>query len=228
MLLHKIKLVYLYLSKQQTLHTMKVIYESIQKRLSTDVLPGANAHAQMMVPGREIRAAKMKPNPRISAVLLMLYEHQNILHFPLILRPQYDGVHGGQMALPGGGREAQDNDLTDTALRESFEEIGVTVPRNQVLGQLTPFYIPPSNSMVTPYVAFSNEKPTYNIDPNEVDRVVIGDIDTLQDPKNQILKPVTLANGIRFKAPAYQVDGETVWGATAMILAEFLQVLRES
>jgi len=204
------------------------IFESIRLRLSAAELPGASAHAKMMVPGRTIRSAKMKPNPRVSAVLLVLYEQNGILHFPLILRPQYDGVHSGQMALPGGGREEQDGDLIDTAIRETYEEVGVTVPKQQVLGELSTFYIPPSNSLVTPVVAFSHETPSYKIDPNEVDRVVIGDVNTLKDPTNLTSKDIVLANGLKMKAPAYLVDGETVWGATAMILTEFLTVLQES
>ncbi|MGB0521808.1 MAG: NUDIX hydrolase [Flammeovirgaceae bacterium] len=202
---------------------METLYQGIRHRLSKD-LPGFSAHEKMLVPGRKARSAKIKPNPRISAVLLMLYEDNDILHFPLILRPKYDGVHGGQMALPGGGIEAQDTDLEATALRESFEEIGYTVPKTQVLGQLTPFYIPPSNSMVTPYVAYTTEKPRYNIDPKEVDRVVIADIHTLQNPDNHTTKLIDLPNGQQLHAPAYLVDGEIVWGATAMILAEFLHV----
>lgn len=207
---------------------MNSTFEQLRKRLAAEQLPGHTAHAKMMVPGRNLSPAKIKPNPRISAVLLVLYEDEGLLHFPLILRPQYDGVHGGQMALPGGGREEQDTDLMATALRESAEEIGFTVPRDQVLGQLSAFYIPPSHSMITPYVAFSSEKPTYHIDPHEVDRVVIGDVSTLLDPTKQTSKSISLYNGVRIKAPAFIVDGETVWGATAMILAEFLQVLQES
>ena len=204
------------------------VYDSIRERLSQGGLPGEKAHSKMMVPGRLSRAADIKPNPRVSAVLLMLFEQEGVLHFPLILRPKYDGVHGGQMALPGGGREDKDADLTDTAIRESHEEIGFTVPKHQILGELSTFYIPPSNSLVTPYIGFSHEKPSYSIDPNEVDRVIESNVPWIQNRKNLTSKQIVLANGLKLKAPAYMVDGEIVWGATAMILSEFLQVLSES
>jgi len=204
------------------------IYDKLRKRLSEGNLPGEEAHNKMLVPGRKARAVDIKPNARVSAVLLVLYEQDGVLHFPLSLRPKYDGVHSAQMALPGGGREEQDQDLTDTAIRETFEEVGITIPRSQIVGQLSTFYIPPSNSLVTPFIGFATEKPHYKIDPNEVDRVIESTVSWIQDEQNLSSKTIALANGLKLEAPAYLVDNQIVWGATAMILSEFLHVLKES
>lgn len=211
---------------------MQEIFDKIKQRLQEE-LPGKKAQAKMSVPGRDERAeAKRKATekpPRVSAVLILLFMKDGELHFPLILRPAYDGVHGGQMALPGGGREDQDGDLIDTALRECLEEVGFSVPKSQVLGMLTEFYIPPSNSLVTPIVAYSNEIPTYKIDPNEVDRVIEGNVPLFRNPATQQTKAVPVMGGkYSLQVPAFIVGGQTVWGATAMIMSEFMQVLDES
>jgi 8-oxo-dGTP pyrophosphatase MutT (NUDIX family) len=181
----------------------------------------------MAIPDRGLVFPEMKPNPRISAVLILLFLENDVLHFPLILRPTYDGVHSAQMAFPGGGREEQDKDLVDTALRESQEEIGFSTDRIKVLGQLSDFYIPPSHSLVSPIVAYTDQRPTYDIDTYEVDRVIETNLEVVRNPENLSHKQITLQNGYKMKAPAFMVDGQTVWGATAMILSEFLMVLEE-
>lgn len=205
---------------------MNLTFESIKSQLGKE-LPGVNAHKRMAIPNRELTFPKMKPNPRLSAVLILLFWENDVLHFPLILRPTYDGVHSGQMAFPGGGVEVQDKDLIDTALRESMEEVGVSAERTHVLGQLSGFYIPPSHSLVTPIVAYTDKRPIYKIDPYEVKRVVETNLEVVRNPANLSSKHIILQNGYEIKAPAFMVDGETVWGATAMILSEFLAVLEE-
>jgi 8-oxo-dGTP pyrophosphatase MutT (NUDIX family) len=101
-------------------------------------------------------------------VLVLFYEQQGRLHLPLIQRPTYEGVHSGQVALPGGGRENSDADLTATALREAYEEIGVPPGEVTVLGRLTKLYIHPSNYVVTPTVAWTPQRPAFRLDPYEV------------------------------------------------------------
>ncbi len=205
---------------------MNPTFEKIKSQLSKE-LPGVNAHKRMAIPNRELVFPEMKPNPRISAVLILLFWENDILHFPLILRPTYDGVHSAQMAFPGGGIEEQDKDLIDTALRESQEEIGFSTSRTNILGQLSDFYIPPSHSLVSPIVAFTDQRPTYNIDTYEVDRVIETNLEIVRNPENLSHKQITLQNGYKMNAPAFMVGGQSVWGATAMILSEFLAVLEE-
>ncbi len=205
---------------------MNITFEKIKVQLGKE-LPGINRHKKMAIPNRELVFPEIKPNPRISAVLILLFWENGVLHFPLILRPTYEGVHSAQMAFPGGGIEEQDKDLIDTALRESQEEIGFSTSRTNILGKLSDFYIPPSHSLVTPIVAYTDQRPTYNIDTYEVDRVIETNLEIVRNPENLSHKQITLQNGYKMKAPAFMVDGQSVWGATAMILSEFLMVLEE-
>jgi len=168
-----------------------------------------------------------KKEHRICATMLVLFEENGEIYFPCILRPQKSRVHPGQIAFPGGGREEQDKDLSDTAIRETLEEIGVVVPKMQIIGDLTDMYVPPSNSMITPKVAFLKKRPVYNIDPNEVDKVIEVSISGLLDPNNQTIKTIQVQKGIKVNMPAIQIGEYLIWGATARILKEFILVLRD-
>ncbi|MBX2841320.1 MAG: CoA pyrophosphatase [Flammeovirgaceae bacterium] len=201
------------------------IISKLQIRLKTD-LPGKIAHDLMSSPGRLVRE-KIKPiNPRISAVLILLFPKENLIKVPLILRPQYDGVHSGQIAFPGGRREDIDKDVIDTALRETFEEIGVLIPRSQVIGELSQLYIPPSNSLVTPVVAYSKNSLEYEIDTTEVDKVFDVPLHNFKRPENRKMVPLNV-RGFKFIAPSFQVSGQTVWGATAMMISELIMILND-
>ncbi|MBK6830772.1 MAG: CoA pyrophosphatase [Flavobacteriales bacterium] len=97
-------------------------------------------------------ARRQDPPPRESAVLALIYPKDDLPHILLMLRPTYEGVHSGQVAFPGGRREPDDASLHATALREFTEETGASVANIEVLGVLSPVYIPPSRSLVTPYI----------------------------------------------------------------------------
>ncbi len=176
-----------------------------------------------------IREQQTNPakSPRICAVMIAFFEKEGEIYIPCILRPQKSRFHPGQIAFPGGGREEQDKDLNDTAIRETVEEIGVIVPKSQIIGDLTDMYVPPSNSLVTPKVAFLENQPIYNIDPNEVDRVIEIPISDLLNVKNHVTKPITVQKGITVQMPAIRTGAYLVWGATARILKELTLVLRE-
>ena len=103
----------------------------LKKRLK-EQLPGLAAHSKMT---NNIRVREMKlrdKKPREAGVLILIYWHSNRLYVPMILRPIYNGVHSGQMAFPGGRYEKQDRDLIDTALRETYEEIGVNKEKHRI------------------------------------------------------------------------------------------------
>jgi 8-oxo-dGTP pyrophosphatase MutT (NUDIX family) len=165
---------------------------------------------------------------RICAVLIVLFEHDQQIYIPFMARPDDGHVHSGQVSFPGGGREKEDNDLIDTALRETWEEIGVQIGRDQIIGALSDIYIPVSYSLVTPYVAFIPEKPTYRHDPKEVAQMIEVSLSELQNTDNQQEHTVTLPNKIRVKMPAYNVQGHFIWGATARILHELLICWKEA
>ncbi len=185
-------------------------------------LPGLTAHAVM---ASETRLKLKMPSPnertRESAVLILFYPSDNQVFIPLILRPQYDGVHGGQMAFPGGRAEKEDENLIRTALREAQEEIGVRVSDVKILGELTKLFIPPSNFYVQPVVGYMTRKPEFYPDPREVDKVIEITLEDLKKPS--IIGRKTLnVRGVEVETPYYNILDTTVWGATAMMISELL------
>ncbi len=185
--------------------------------------PGFMAHEMMIPKGRLLFPEKGNP-PRQSAVLLLFYKKNGIIYFPLIRRPVYDGMHSGQMALPGGKQEPADTSLIQTALRESAEEIGINPEQLFVLGTLSEIYIQVTHMMVLPVVAFVNEPPVFKTDPHEVDML-------FEIPLIDVLKPETKKTeiwnlrGTATEVPFYLLNHQKVWGATAMILSELKELL---
>lgn len=195
----------------------------LRQRLQ-EPLPGEAAHRLMASSARTKLGIRPNERTRRSAVLILFYPYRDAIYLPLILRPQYDGVHAGQMAFPGGRMERTDRDLIQTALREAQEEIGIRVQDVTVLGQLTELYIPPSNFYVQPVVATLAARPDFYPDPREVDAVVEVKLDTLLD-KTIVSDSQIQVRGVTVDAPYYQIDGYRVWGATAMMIAELLAVI---
>jgi 8-oxo-dGTP pyrophosphatase MutT (NUDIX family) len=191
-------------------------------------LPGLQAQDEMAPPQRFEEISRYQPNAqtRRSAVLILLYPQEQKLFFPLILRPENSGVHSGQIALPGGRKDEEDIDLIHTALREAEEEIGVIVPRHHVLGQLSEFYVPPSNFLVYPVVAWLDEKPAFYPSKDEVVEIFETDLwDFVLGDKRKIKTIST--KYMQSEVPYFDLHNQTVWGATAMILSEFRWILKE-
>jgi 8-oxo-dGTP pyrophosphatase MutT (NUDIX family) len=170
-----------------------------------------------------------KPNEKTkkSAVLILLYPYLGSIHTALILRPPYDGAHGGQVAFPGGQHEYTDETLHRTALREAQEEVGIRTQDVQVLGQLTELYIPVSNYMVLPVLGTMPQRPTFYPDAKEVADVIEIDLAQILNP-NLVGREKLNVRGIEVDAPTYKFDEHVVWGATAMIIAELKMVLEQS
>jgi 8-oxo-dGTP pyrophosphatase MutT (NUDIX family) len=190
-------------------------------------LPGPEAHE----PLRAIPAGLIKPKfdhktpPRPGGVLILLYEEEGIIKFPLTQRPDYLGTHGGQISFPGGKAEP-DEDIITTALREGEEEIGVARSRIKVIGRLSEFFVIPSNFIVTPVIAYVEQRPQFFPDPKEVVRVLEGRLDRLIRSDAVQTKEIMAAKIYPMLAPHFEIEGEVVWGATAMILNEFRIVLQ--
>ncbi len=177
-----------------------------------------------MLPKGRLLQAKGSIPPRSSAVLLLLYPQNNELYFPLIRRPIYNGMHSGQMALPGGKMEEGDASLIQTALRESHEEIGVDKNSVEILGSLTDLYIEITHMQVLPVVGYVGKKPDFSIQVSEVDALFEIPLSHLFNPE---LKKKEWWNlrGELIEIPFYHLSEQKVWGATAMILSEFEQLL---
>jgi 8-oxo-dGTP pyrophosphatase MutT (NUDIX family) len=163
--------------------------------------------------------------PRLASVMLALYHIDNELHLPFIVRPNYDGVHSGQVAFPGGKMEETDLSAVHTAIRETYEEIGVGVAHEQVIGAMPKVYVVPSNMLVTPVIAYLDRKPEFVIDHNEVAKVLEVSISDLLNPNNHGKRQVIMPNNIRMNFPSFLVQGEEIWGATARMLSEFFKLI---
>ena len=191
-------------------------------------LPGEKAHELFRArPVGDIRPLiDHKDPPRPGGVLLLLYEDQGIVKFPLIKRPEYTGAHSGQVSLPGGKSEPGE-DAFQTALRECEEEIGVAPHAVRIIGRLSDFYVIPSNYIVTPVVASVAVKPVFRPDPHEVARIIEGRLADIAAEDAMKEKEIIAAGKYRMMAPHFEVENEVVWGATAMMLNEFRTVLRD-
>jgi len=192
-------------------------------------LPGRNAHLLMSPQPVDFRrfSLEVPQNHRKSAVLLLFYPDLGKGFFPLIKRPIYSGVHSGQVALPGGKMEKNDPDVIFTALREAEEEIGVDACKVEVLGRLSDLYIPVSNFLVSPVVGFLEDLPRLVPEQKEVSKIISTSVQDMVRPELKKRTYLELGGGIRLDTPFFDIDGEVVWGATAMILSELLCLLRE-
>lgn len=160
------------------------------------------------------------------AVLIAFYEENGQLYFPLIQRPTYDGVHSGQIALPGGKKEESDRDLIQTAIRESYEEVGIDPAKVEVIGTLSSFYVGASNFQVLPVLAHLQEKPLWKPEPSEVDEIIESPLEAFLRP--DAIKEKTLnIRGFSMMAPYFDVKGKVIWGATAAMLSELMMIIEE-
>lgn len=192
-------------------------------------LPGKESQLQMApqpIDPRRI-ASKIPEGHRKSGVLLLFYPDATELFFPLIKRPQYPGAHSGQVALPGGKMEEGDPDVVFTALREAEEEIGIDAGKVEEIGSLTELYIPVSNFLVTPIVGFLDHKPTFIPEQREVDKILPFALNQLIQPEIVKHTSISMGGGKYLETPYFDIAGEVVWGATAMILSELIHVVKQ-
>ncbi|MCC5937503.1 MAG: CoA pyrophosphatase [Lunatimonas sp.] len=186
-------------------------------------LPGREGQMLMApIPIDESRFGQVD-NARVrrGAVLVLFYPGEAGCMVPFIKRPTYSGVHSGQVSLPGGKWDPEDEDLQITALRETYEEIGVPAAEITVFGSLSQLYIPPSNFSVLPFLGYTENKPRFRPDPHEVERLITCSFEYLAS--RDIRKKKPLQAGLQtLNAPYFDIDNEVVWGATAMILSELL------
>jgi 8-oxo-dGTP pyrophosphatase MutT (NUDIX family) len=203
--------------------------EQLKERL-LQPLPGDEKQF-LMAPVTRKRIKDLSPdqfNPRRSAVLILLFPINNVLKTVLIQRTEYKGVHSGQVAFPGGKFEETDKELVNTAIRETYEEIGIEPNDLTVLGKLSDLYITPSNFLVSPYVAYMNKIPVFHPNELEVQKVIVIDLEYLSDISIKGIKVIEQSSGLKIETPYYEVEGLTVWGATAMIISELNAVVEES
>ena len=186
-------------------------------------LPGQVAQALMAPSVRPPGMAQFDgTNPRSSGVMILLFPTESGISTVFILRTP-GGVHGGQISLPGGKQENSDPDLTFTARRETFEEIGVDPGMIRNIGLLTPLYVPHSNFIIQPVIGFVGFQPAFVPDHKEVADVIVTTLKQLFDPENRKTMILHRA-GAEIVAPYYDASGHRIWGATAMIMSEFERI----
>mgnify|MGYP001193230109 CR=1 FL=1 len=200
----------------------------ILKSRLTEELPGLASQMKMVPAARkeEIEKRSLHAGGRKAAVLVCLYPDRNgEICFVLIRRNEYDGVHSGQISFPGGSYEEGDENLVATALREAREETGIVPEEMEILGSLTPVYIPPSNFHVQPFVGWAGKAPRFIPDPAEVSEIIEVPLKNILRAENRLEKTIPHREFKEIRVPCYMIGGHVVWGATAMMLSELGDIL---
>ena len=195
----------------------------IQQALKTP-LPGAASHSKMLPPGRLLKAPPAdKSRIKNSSVLLLLFEEEKQLKACLIKRPAHMKHHAGQIALPGGRMDGNET-ATETALRETHEEIGVESRNIEILGSLSQFYVEVSRFSIQPMVGWLKRSNGFTLNAAEVEKIIFFPLSCFKPPYQEI-KLDTMTG--KLSVPCIKYEGEIIWGATAMILSEFYDILKK-
>lgn len=200
----------------------------LRSSIGENKLPGIAAQMDMMPDFRSDLpfadpAYHKKAVP--SAVMVLLVEKEGCLVFPLIQRTASPYAHSRQISLPGGRKDSMDVDLVHTAIREAHEEIGVLKEQVHIIGELTRLFIPPSNYIVTPVLAYADVAPNYIACPQEVEYVFDVNVSDLLDDR-MLQHTLMTFEGEQYQVPYFHFCDHIVWGATAMILSEFKSLLK--
>jgi 8-oxo-dGTP pyrophosphatase MutT (NUDIX family) len=199
------------------------------KNKFTTNLPGELAHQKMAPLDRPLSsfAKKNSFNYKESGVAVIIFENFGNKEIVLIQRPFYDGSHSGQISFPGGKKEENDHDLFQTAIRECFEEIGVTLDEKHFIGKLTPVFIPVSNFHVEPYTFYLPTKPCFTKNQREVSEIFTIKISDLLDDTKIERKDIEVTANLKIKSvPYFNIKQKVIWGATALILNELKEILK--
>lgn len=201
-------------------------FESRVDNLFDKSLPGQESHFKMAPVNRkgldlnEVDLLKVKR----AAVAALFYEVNQLPHLVLTLRNKYPGVHSGQISFPGGKIEEEDLNFKDTALRETFEEIGIARTQISIHCELSPLYIPPSNFLVQPFLGSMKGIPQFVAEEKEVQEILSIDFNQFFEPRNIQEKRIKIGESY-IEVPAYYINGHTIWGATAMMISELKDLL---
>jgi 8-oxo-dGTP pyrophosphatase MutT (NUDIX family) len=204
--------------------------QNLKKRLSQP-LPGEKGQARMANFKRQIELAQrpMPDNHKVACVMILLFLKEEAWHLVLIQRTKNPkDKHSGQISFPGGRHETTDGELVNVALRETTEEIGIAAENIEILGRLTDLYIPVSNFRVFPFVGLLKKDATFTPQLGEVEQILTFPIAHFHNLANQKTIDMEVYNGMVLKeVPYFDLDGKVLWGATAMIISEFLMVNEE-
>ena len=208
--------------------------DRIKKNLNGE-LPGVNSWAKMTV--RSVKDEKdnleilndwlSKENLKSlkdAAILVALFEKDGEYCFPMIKRPENVKNHPGQIALPGGAKEKEES-LEETALREAQEEIGIDTDKVVIIGKLTPIPVPVSGYLVQTYIGIMDEEPEWKLSNDEVADFFILKLSELIGADNGYYEKWNL-RGFDAKVPIFKIGDLKIWGATASVLSEFIELTK--
>jgi 8-oxo-dGTP pyrophosphatase MutT (NUDIX family) len=210
---------------------MNFSIDQIKQKLQLP-LPGISSHLKMAPPHRAqeiVNHLDNSENAKKSAVLILFFCEVDVLKMIVIRRSVYVGIHSGQIAFPGGRYEEEDKEVRTTALREIEEEIGIPENKIEIIGRLTDIYVPPSNFLISVFVGYLSEKPVYKIDEREVDEVI--EIPFAEFYKPDLIKEKSFfVNSIKAadNAPYFDVTNAEIWGASAMVMSELIDMLTDN
>lgn len=202
--------------------------EILLQQLQEAELVGFEAQKIYAPPYRSLLSQEeiLAKNPKYAAVNILLYQKNGAWHFPLIHRTHNENDrHSGQISFPGGKKDDADADFAETAVRETWEEIGVQTSQINILRELSPIYIPPSNFFVYAFLSVTEISPDFNHQINEVQEILeipLSLIKNLPNPPFTMELPRT--NG--YKVPFFEFQNHKIWGATSMILSELSYLLK--
>ena len=201
------------------------LVNSLEKRVK-EPLPGSSAHLLTKVQSKiKFNFPYSTENAKKASVLILLFPKSNNIHFFLTQRTFSVEHHKGQISLPGGMCEKNEQAI-NTALRETEEEIGVNQNKIKIIGGLTPFFTPNSGFMVHPFIGWCDKRPETKIQADEVHNLFSPSLSQLLN--DQILESEDWnLEGYQAKVPFYNFDGHKVWGVTAAILSEFKLILKD-
>lgn len=200
-------------------------------KIKNITLPGQTSQYKMVPSFRQELLQQQEQAMKMAksaGVLALFYpDTHRETHLILTLRKTYKGVHSAQVGFPGGKLETFDVSIQAAAIRETFEEVGVPSENIEILRALSEVYIPPSNFYVHPFIAISKETPQFLKQDDEVEAIIEVKLSHFLDDANVVTEKVSASYSVEVEVPAFKLNNYVVWGATAMMLSEIKDVLKQ-
>lgn len=201
---------------------LKYLEEALQREL-----PGLEAHAKMLPPGRRLKTMEDElASVKQSSILLLLFPEGEQIYTCLTKRPPTMTFHPGQISFPGGKVEKEDLSAEMTALREAREEIGIDTSNIRMLGKLTDLYVEVSKFSIQPFLAWADKKPEFRLNVGEVEDLILFPLSDFVSNENISETELDTITG-PLRINYYPFNDEIIWGATAMILSELIEILKK-
>ena len=190
-------------------------------------LSGVEAHQKMLPPGRRLKTIDEELSlVTPSSVLVLLFPEGEQIYLCLIKRPSTMRHHPGQISFPGGKAEKEDHSLEMTALREAQEEVGIDPSSVEILGKLSELYVEVSKFSIQPFLAWADQKPAFLINTAEVEELILFPLSDFVAHETILETELNTVSGL-LRVKYYPFKSEIIWGATAMILSELIEIMKK-